>query len=682
MTIETTIVRLAGGLDIVTPAMQTPNGNLFDAVNYEADAAGYRRFIGYERFDGRPSPSGASYHIAKLTGDPSTVTAGATITGATSGTTATVLSGEITDNGVAIAGLSGDFTADEDIEISATIVGTLDGATIYEGETSIALHRALKLEAAELRRTSIAEVPGSGPVRGVHGYDGTVWAIRDNASGTAGVLHKATASGWAAQSLGRRLKFDAGSARFTEGDTITGGTSGASCTLKRLGLISGAWGDSDQAGVIFTDSVTSGPFQDGETITGALGGSATVDGADEAVTLPPGGRYHFVNHNFLGAASSRKMYAVGGVGRAFEWDGTTFAELHTGLSDALDRPTFLAEFASHLWLGYEAGSWLISAPGEPTHWTTTLGAGEIAVGDVPTGALAAASVLVLGSERRMDYITGTSTADFAKKPISMDSGCVPYTMQQADDPIYLDNGAIRLLGATDALGGWRMGSASRRIEPLFHRLRKLGVTPVASMRRREYDLYRVFFSDGSALSVYLGREAPEIMPLRLPITARCTYSGREAGGEYERAFVGAEDGFVYEMDVGTNFDGGEISAMVRTNFVAPKNPQVEHRFHEVLLEYGGPARPTFQFTAETDYGNPYNPPGTAITPSTTGGGGFWGGVFWGDFIWDAQAIGEARAFLNTLGRNVTLAIRTTAAGEEPHTLSMLTFFHESGKLKR
>ncbi len=66
------------------------------------------------------------------------------------------------------------------------------------------------------------------------------------------------------------LKFDAKTANFTTGDTLTGGTSGAS------GIIAGIIEDGAVGTFILTD--ISGTFQDNETVTGAVSGSATSDG--------------------------------------------------------------------------------------------------------------------------------------------------------------------------------------------------------------------------------------------------------------------------------------------------------------------------------------------------------------------------------------------------------------------
>jgi len=56
----------------------------------------------------------------------------------------------------------------------------MDGYTIYDGRTS---------------GTHLA-VTGSGPIRGVWEYNSVLYAFRDNAGGTACVMHKATSAGW------------------------------------------------------------------------------------------------------------------------------------------------------------------------------------------------------------------------------------------------------------------------------------------------------------------------------------------------------------------------------------------------------------------------------------------------------------------------------------------------------
>jgi len=58
------LIRLMGGMDQVTPTLSLKPGVVRRATNFEcAITGGYTRIAGYERFDGRPSPSAALYNI-------------------------------------------------------------------------------------------------------------------------------------------------------------------------------------------------------------------------------------------------------------------------------------------------------------------------------------------------------------------------------------------------------------------------------------------------------------------------------------------------------------------------------------------------------------------------------------------------------------------------------------------
>jgi hypothetical protein len=72
------------------------------------------------------------------------------------------------------------------------------------------------------------------------------------------------------------LDYDAETVAFTEGATLTGGTSGATATVVKVI-------DDGTTGTLWLDSVASGPFQNDETLTDDDGGSAKADGT--ATTL-------------------------------------------------------------------------------------------------------------------------------------------------------------------------------------------------------------------------------------------------------------------------------------------------------------------------------------------------------------------------------------------------------------
>lgn len=68
-----------------------------------------------------------------------------------------------------------------------------------------------------------------------------------------------------------RLNYDAETSPFTVGQTLTGGTSGATAVIKQVQ-------DNGTTGFLILGNITGGPFQNNETITDGAGGSATADG--------------------------------------------------------------------------------------------------------------------------------------------------------------------------------------------------------------------------------------------------------------------------------------------------------------------------------------------------------------------------------------------------------------------
>lgn len=89
---------LKGGLNLVDAPITMPNGMVLAAVNYELlSREGYRRIDGFERFDGQPSPSEASYWILNFdAGSIAEPEDNGLCTGVTSGATGDLLTKVVT----------------------------------------------------------------------------------------------------------------------------------------------------------------------------------------------------------------------------------------------------------------------------------------------------------------------------------------------------------------------------------------------------------------------------------------------------------------------------------------------------------------------------------------------------------------------------------------------------------
>lgn len=687
---------LQGGLNLVTPAINVPPGMAIAGMNYEPNVRGYSRIGGYERYDGQPRPSAGVYWYLRFTEAEDQILAGQVVVGDTSGATGIALidavfsappiaspavfgfpvfDTSIFDTGiasgtgyVALFNVVGQFEDGEALTISSVRVADADGPSIALGAPSDDLDKEWKLLVLNARRSAIGPVPGSGPVRGVWPFGGAVYAFRDNAGGTACVMHKSSPTGWQAQELGHIVWFESGTAPWQEGDVLTQGA--VTAVIQRVVLKSGTYSGTDAAGYMVVSSISGGNFAAGAA-TSTGGGAGNLTGAQQANALPPGGRYDFVNRRFFGL--TERIYGCNGVGSAFEWDGEYFTPILTGTSP--DNPAHISEHKNHLMLGYEGGALIYSETGEPAGFTSLGGAGEISFGSPITGLLSASSsALVVFGRNRVSYLSGSDQDEFQLIPLAADAGAVRWTAQFVGSPIYQDDAGVRRMTATEAFGNWRMGTMTDAVFPIFQAKRREGVNACASIRVRAKDQYRLFFDDGSGLTIYMGRKNPEIIPFRYPFKVVCAAAGMcDCAVGNEQLYVGGDTGFVYQLDIGTSFDGASISAFLRMPFNSIGRPTQTKRFHKATLEIDGASDAQLAIVSDFSYGDPNLVAGQeAQFDVLSGGGGFWDNANYEGFRWSSPVQGLAESYINGIGRNISIGVLSDSAVEDPHVLSAIT----------
>lgn len=191
---ESKVILLGGGLDLATTPLAKAPGFAITAINVEPSVTGgYRRTLGFDRFDGRPRPSKTKGYFVFRTD-------GAVALPVESTFQAVTWAG---GSGVLLHVSGGDAFIGTDSSPSLAV-----GATFSIGATSYTLANApsrsartiddmltASAKAADWRRTAIGLVPGIGPVRCVVALRDSVFAIRDQ-SLTEGGLFKATPAGW------------------------------------------------------------------------------------------------------------------------------------------------------------------------------------------------------------------------------------------------------------------------------------------------------------------------------------------------------------------------------------------------------------------------------------------------------------------------------------------------------
>ena len=666
-----------GGLDTTTPPLNVLPGFCRRAQNYEQDLnGGYRRIDGYERFDGRPAPSDALYYIltCTLTGS---VSVGDTVTDNATTSTAKVIA--ITNGQLVLTKVVGAWPAGN-LKKSGTVVGTFASPpTSGTASTSLLDAQYLNL-AADVYRSDIGVVPGSGNVLGVWVYNGDVYAFRNNAGGTAVDMYKSAVGGWTAVSLGEQIEFTNANSNVGESDTLTQG--GVTATIERVVVESGSLASGVNSGRLILSGRAGGNFAAGAaTSTGS--GSVTLGGAQTAITFAvPSGRFEFVNGNFGGSQATYCMYGCDGKNRAFEFDGTVFVPIRTGMTS--DAPSHIAIHQNQLFLSFGA-SLQHSAPGEPYSWNAIIGAGELAIGEDITGLTTqpgaeSGGALSILSRNATFTLYGTGVTDWKLVSFKNEAGAYPYTHQKISGrTVIYDERGICDLATSQNYGNFEDATLSLQI--------KNDLTPKNSLTSasaiiREKNQYRIFFTDKSGYYVTMSAgKVMGIMPVLYPHAVRCSCSAETSSGE-EVAYFGSTDGYVYQFDRGTSFDGVEMEAYIYLAYNFSNSPRQRKRFRQASFEVKGEGYSEMNFSYELNYG------GTSlIQPSSTNipidlGAALWDSFTWDAFYWDGKPLAPIEADMTGTGENISIIIISNSDYFKPHKITgVLTHYSDRRQLR-
>jgi hypothetical protein len=651
------LIKLGGGLDQVTPTLSLPSGVARRAANFECSInGGYTRIAGYERFDGRPAPSAANYNIL-VCSFTATVTVGETVTGNTSGATGRVI--VVNTASLVITRETGTFVVGDVLNNGSGFVGSI---TAVQGVSADGLTDATYQNlAADNYRTDITVVPGTGSVLGVAYYNGVCYAWRLTS------MYKSTSSGWAAVTLGKELSFNTGTAVILDGNTVTGASSGATGIVARVVLQSGTFAAGTAVGRLILSSST-GVFSSGENLTVAAAVKAKAGGAATQITLTTGGRYETVVANFGGGTANYKLYGCDGVNRAFEFDGTTFVPIVTGMT--VDTPNHIAFHKQHLFLSFGA-SLQFSGLGYPYQWTPLLGAGELAMNGVVTNLLVLPgdqSSGALGVYTRQDtsVLYGTSSANFSLSTFNSGTGAIAYTAQNMDQAYVLDDRGIISLGTSLNFGNFVPASLSMNLPRFIQQHRDLAV---GSTVNRDKGQYRVFFSDGSGLYMtVLNGKLLGSMPVQFEHNINCCVESESPSGGTVQ-FFGSTNGYVYQMDLGTSFDGDAIPANINLVFSATGTPRVLKRYRKASVELTGDSYTEIQFGYDLGYRT------TAITQPDDASyendlrSSYWDEMVWDNFVWDGADITPSEIEVSGTAENMAIRVSSNSDLFAPFTVN-------------
>lgn len=423
-------------------------------------------------------------------------------------------------------------------------------------------------------------------------------------------------------------------------------------------------------GTLILSSKT-GTFQANEALTVSSAYNMTATAASSAITLLPGGKFDFVETNFAGASITTRVYGCDGVNRGWEFDGTTFVPITTGTTP--DTPVFVEAHKHHLF--WTIGSSIISsAPGLPYDYTALSGGSEIAVGDTITGKLVqpgsqTTGALAVFTRKGTSMLYGTGRSDWNLVAFNTGTGAIPWSCQNMSQSYVLDDRGVFGLSTTQNFGNFAQDALTARIRPLIAQYRSL---TTCSTLCREKSQYRVYFSNGMGLHLtivngeYLGA-----MPIYLPFSVYNAWEGSESNGD-EIILLCGTDGYVYQAEKGTSFDGQPITAAITLHHDSIKSPRVLKRYRKCAVEMQGSSYAEVGFNYNLGYAKPEYQQPNNVTYANNMMASYWDSAYWETFFWDVSDLVPMECEMGGTAENVALTFFSSSDYFNSFTLNSAT----------
>ena len=392
----------------------------------------------------------------------------------------------------------------------------------------------------------------------------------------------------------------------------------------------------------------------------------------KATAALAGNKCRFADFNFSG---THKIVMVDGVNYPAIYNDTVNSVTYMNSPTDLQGASHVAVFKGTLF--YAKGNTLyFSAPFNETDFTAANGAGVISVSHTITGLTVFREQLIVFSRNNIQRLVGNTVADFSLQPITESIGCLDAdTIQEVGgDIMYLAPDGLRLLSATDRIGDFGLEVASDPIAADAKTFADVSVS-YSSVVIREKAQYRIFGYVGSEQAqTAKGLIATKFSAQGAGNIAWAKTSGIKAyvaDSKYtsssEQIIFANEDGYVYELESGSSFDGQSIEAIYESPYMAVTDPRTRKTFFKLTtyLELEGSVSLTLgvKYDFDRDRGFAVLQPqvdtiestGSAVffygSPAAVYGTATYGGVL--DSVYENNLVGSGKTISLRISDNST-----------------------------
>jgi len=679
---KTYAVEFRGGLlSNLSPLQQGLNapGSARILRNFEPSVqGGYRRVEGYDKYDsniippyGAPKVHGASQsgtsltianiHTTPIAGDVLTFTGGLVDGASQSGTTLVVDGLDVRPSANDTFTIAGDST-----------VYTISSATALSStESTLTLSSALAATPADNAVLSFRYTIAAGGVTFAAATNRATLTLSQTmvvnpsdqdditfVSTTLNYLALGVAS-WESQAIIAKNAdiYSTTGTGFTKinvpnyGTALVNGASqtGSSIAMDGLTAAPQAQDQFTIAGVakVYTVTSTATVSSGGATVNidPALASSPADNAAITFISTSREGatRTRFAKYNYDG---TQKIVLVDGANAPAIYNSSVFTVLNDAPAD-VKAASFVSNFKNALFFG--KGTILnFTAPYTDSDFSVANGAGSINIGSPISGLEVFRDQLIIFTETSIVRLVGNTIADFTLQPVTNDIGCIESdTIQEVGgDIMFLAPDGLRLLSATDRIGDFGLGVVSKTIQNNLTDFIAAN-TNFTSCVIREKSQYRIFGYNNNItrenaqgiLAVQFAEQGGSNMQYAETRGIRAYVADSNYHLDAEVVVFADNDGYLYQMESGSDFGGNAITISFATPFIPIEDPRVRKTFYKLFLYTDPQGSISFDLSLKLDFDQSgIIQPAPINIQNTQGTVGFFGSGVFGTTSYGAKLV--------------------------------------------
>ena len=312
-----------------------------------------------------------------------------------------------------------------------------------------------------------------------------------------------------------------------------------------------------------------------------------------------------------------------------------------------------------------------------------LPSGSIKIDDTIVGLKVFRDNLFIFCENRIFQLTGSSSSDFAVKPVTRNIGCINGdTIQEfAGDLIFLGPDGLRTVAGTARIGDVELGSISSNVQSLF-RENISDSAAFTSLVIPDKTQYRIFFSKAGGgekstegvICVMKGQTF-EFSKVR-GIRPACADTVVDEGDVI--AIHGGFDGVIYRQDQGDTFDGELIRAKYRSPDLTFNDPGIRKHMQRVNINYAPESTIDADLFVRYDYESQDSTRPAAYPLDSLNVAGIYGSAIYGTTSYGGPTQPIVRKSVEGSGFAVALRVEDGASSTAPYSLKGFQLEYQLG----